>query len=147
IMAVQKKGRNIAVTVNELLESVRMRIAVDAFKLGDSSYLRAILTELCLEIFGATKAVITREVGKACASGWVSPETGERRGQGLTQGDVVSYLRSLDVDILTNLNIWWSLSDAEKALYLGDIRSSFSPKKEKETVEGEEKKYIKKEKG
>lgn len=122
-----KKGRTLGITVDELMDSVRLRIAVDAFRAGDRSFLKAILTELGLEVFLASKSSLTRIVGKAIAPGWVDPETGERRGQGLNQGDVLNFLRSLQIsDVLNNLNVHWSLSDAEKELYLGDIKGTLS---------------------
>jgi hypothetical protein len=138
----QKKGRGLGITVNELLDSVRLRLAVDAYNAGDKSFLKAILTELGLEVFLATKSSLTKVVGKITGPGWVNPTTGERMGAGLNQGESVAYLRSLQIDdILNNMNVWWGLSPVEVELYRGDIKGTLPPEKKKELLDRVKKKF------
>lgn len=130
----QKGNRGIAVTVKELVESVRLRIAVDAYKAGDSSFLKAILIEYGLEVFQATKSSITKIVGKSYSKGYAG-ENGETIGKGLDAFELIPYLRSLDTDILNNMNVFWGLSDPERELYLGDIKGTLPEEKKKELLE------------
>lgn len=127
-----KKGRTIAITVDELLDSIRLKLAVEAFNRGDRSFLKPLLIELCLEIFLATRSVLTKRVGKAAGPGWISPTTGETIGKGLTAGELTSYIRSLDVGVLDNLNVHWNLTDAEKELYSKDPKGLLSDKEREE---------------
>lgn len=127
-----KKGRTIAITVDELLDSIRLKLAVEAFNRGDKSFLKPLLIELCLEIFLATKSTLTKRVGKAAGPGWISPTTGESIGKGLTAGELTSYLRSLTPDVLNNLNIHWGLSAVERELYSKDPKGQLGEQERKE---------------
>lgn len=134
-MSKVKKGRTVAITVDELLDSVRMKIAIDAFNRGDRSFLRPLLIELCLSVFECTRSAITRRVGKAAGPGWISPLTGEPIGKGLTAGELTSYIRSLDIDIVQGMQAHWSLSEAEKALYMADPKMQLSDEERSNLLE------------
>lgn len=129
----QTGGRGIGVTVKELMESTRLKLAVKHFD-DDPMMLRAILTELSLEVFSATKSALTRIVGKAYGGGWTN-EDGEVVGRGLDSFEMKAYLRSLDVDLVNNMNIYWGLSDAERELYSADPRFEMPPAKRKALFE------------
>ena len=134
-MSKVKKGRTLAITVDEMLDSVRLKIAIDAYNLGDKSFLRAMLIEMGLETFLATRSAITKRVGKAAGPGWISPITGLPIAKGLTAGELTAYLRSLDVDILNNLNVHWGLTEAEKALYMADPKMQLSDEERSNLLE------------
>ena len=126
-----KKGRGIGITVNELMNSVRLKLAVANFE-NDPMLLKAILTELCLEVFTATKHSLTRIVGKAYGRGWEG-EDGSPRGTGLYGYEMTAYLRGLNVDdVLNNMNIYWSLTKEEAALYAADPQFKLSPEERAE---------------
>lgn len=130
---IQKGNRGIAVTIKELMESQRLRIAVQQFE-NDPLFLKAILTELALEIFSATKSSITKIVAKAYGKGWEDKD-GIMRGVGLDAFELVPYLRSLDVDSVNNLNLFWGLSPQEIELYKADPKGKMTPEQRKELLE------------
>lgn len=109
-MGVQRKHRTLGFTVNELLESKRFRIAVDNFK-NDSMFMRAILTELGLECLTVAKnrTIKTYNVNSS-----------------LSQFELAPLMRNLNVDDFDTFNLYFSLSDAEQALYTGDIKGNLS---------------------
>ncbi len=99
-----KSGRTLSYTINELMNSPRMRIAVDNFD-NDKLFLKALLTELCMEVFNVTKYSVIKRYNTHSS---------------LTQADMLPLLRSLNTDDLTTFNIYFNLSPMEMELYKAD---------------------------
>lgn len=100
-----KKGkRGIAITVDDLMQSVRLKIAVDNFE-TDPMLLKAILTEFALELFNCTKNTVIKKYNMY---------------NSLTQEQMLPLLRSISPDEVLNANIFWSLSPLEVQLYLAE---------------------------
>lgn len=105
---VQRKNRTLAYTVQELLESPRLRIAIDNFK-NDKSFLRAILIELGAESERVAKYTVIKQYNTF---------------HGLNQFELLPMLR--EVSDFTTYNIFWALSPTEQQLYLGDIKGNLT---------------------
>lgn len=100
-----KKGkRGIAITVEDLMQSVRLKIAVDNFE-TDPMLLKAILTEFALELFNCTKNTVIKKYNMY---------------NSLTQESMLPLLRSIAPDEVLNANMFWSLSPLEVQLYLAE---------------------------
>lgn len=106
----QRKGRTLALTVNELLESKRFQIAVDNFK-RDPMFMKAILIELgkgCLEV---GKNTVIRKYGKVSS---------------LPNFEMIPYLRNIGIDDFNTFELFWALSPAEVALYTADPKGELT---------------------
>lgn len=100
-----KKGkRGIAITVEDLMQSVRLKIAVQNFE-TDPMLLKAILTEFALELFSCTKNTVIKRYNTF---------------SGLTQESMLPLLRSIAPDEVLNANVFWNLSPIEIQLYLAE---------------------------
>jgi hypothetical protein len=100
----QKKGRTMKLTIDELLESERFWLGVQAYLKGDKSYLEAILIELGLEIQNVTKYTLARVYGKHYS---------------LDKKELAPLLKSWDD--FTTYNIWWRLTEDERRMIEADI--------------------------
>lgn len=141
-MSVQRSKRDLALTIRELMESKRLDIAIRNWE-NDPMLLKAILTELGLEVMRAVKDRIIRVVGKSYGKGWVDEVTGLVRGKGLQQYELLPVLRELDVDDFNNFNIYWGLSPLEAELYLADIKGNLTPEERKAVFEKVKARFIK----
>jgi len=121
---VQRKGRTLALTINELLESPRFRIAVDNFK-EDPMFMRAILTELGMEAEKVAKSTIIKHYNTFSS---------------LDQYEMLGMLRS--VDKFETYNIWWSLNETEKQLYMADPKGQLTPEKRIELLDRLKKQFM-----
>lgn len=100
-----KKGkRGIAITVEDLMQSVRLKIAVGNFE-TDPILLKAILTEFALELFSCTKNTVIKRYNNF---------------NSLTQESMLPLLRSIAPDEVINANMFWNLSPIEIQLYLAE---------------------------
>lgn len=99
-----KSGRTLGFTVKEMLESQRMRIAVDNFQTSPT-FMKALITELALEIFTVTKNTVIKKYN---------------RNSSLCQRDMLPILREIDTDDLITFNIYFNLSPLEVQLYLAE---------------------------
>ncbi len=124
-MSDKRRGRTLATTVNELMESKRLEIAILNWE-NDKLLLKALFTELGLETMTAVKNRMTRIVGKAYGKGWEDPETGVVRGKGLDAFELIPMLRSLTVTDFDNFNVHWSLTPFEQELYIGNAKGTLS---------------------
>lgn len=104
-----KKGRTLAITVKDLLESKRLEVAVHLFK-EDPSLLGAILIELGMESQNVAKYSIIREA---------------MRHNGLDRFELRPMLSRFN-DFCT-YNIYWGMDEVTKGYYIKD------PKLEKTT--------------
>lgn len=94
-----KKGRTLAITVADLLESPRLKIAVDNFN-EDPNLLRAIFIELGMESQNVAKNAIIRESMKHI---------------GLDKGELKPVL--YDFNNFCTYNIWWNMTPIEVEYY------------------------------
>lgn len=113
-----KSGRTLPFTIKEMLESQRMRIAVDNFKTSPT-FMKALITELALEIFTVTKNTVIKKYN---------------RNSSLCQRDMLPILREIDTDDLITFNIYFGLSPIEQQLYLAE-KSNLSEHDRAELVE------------
>lgn len=119
-----RKGRTLNLTVDELLTSKRLEIAINNFK-HDPMFLKAILIELGLECLTVAKNTIIRHYSMYSS---------------LDKYELAPYLRS--VNDFHTFNIHFGLSDIEKELYLGDIKGDLSEEKRKELFDKVKKKFM-----
>lgn len=103
-----KKGRTLGFTVDELLRSVRLDLAIKLFQLGNTETLRAILIELGLECLNVARVNTTKKAV---------------RYKRITTDDLYSVLRGMSPDDYDTFNIYWGLSEAEQELYLAEINN------------------------
>lgn len=99
------KGRTLATTVDNLLESPRLKFAIEFFS-DDPARLRAILIELANESARVQK--------QTCVSAY-------SRSFGLDAVQMKAYLKNQSIG--STFNIYWGLSEAEKMLYAIDPKS------------------------
>lgn len=100
----QKKNRTLALTIDELLDSVRFEIAVRNFK-SDPMFMKAILIELGNEVFNVTKNTVIRKYNTF---------------SGLDQFEMLPVLREVSPSDLTTFNIYFGLTPLEQKLYIAD---------------------------
>ena len=97
-----KKGRTLAVTVTDLFESPRLRIAVENFP-TDPQLLKALFLELGMECTLVTKSKIIKEYSKHSK---------------FNSFEMIPFLRS--ITDFTTYNMYWNLSSIEQKLYCVD---------------------------
>jgi hypothetical protein len=114
---VQRKGRTLALTINELLESPRFQIAVRNYK-DDPMFMRAILTELGMEAEKVAKSTIIKHYNMH---------------SDLDQYEMLGLLRS--VTDFTMYSIYWSLNETEQQLYMADPKGQLTSEKRVELLE------------
>lgn len=98
----KKGGRTLNLTVEDLMQSKRLEIAVRNFK-EDPQLLKAILIELGMESINVSKNTIIKTY---------------RAYSSLDQYELVPLLKS--VNDFNTFNIFWSLTRAEMLLYQAD---------------------------
>ena len=103
-----KKGRTLGFTVDELIDSVRLKLAIQLFQLGNTEALRAILIELGLECINVARVNTTKKAV---------------RYKNITTDNLYSVLRGMSPDDYNTFNIYWGLSKAEQELYLAEINN------------------------
>lgn len=116
-MSVKRKGRTAAYTIDQMMESVRWRIAVDYFDM-DKSFMRAMLIELLWECTNVTKSTLIKRYAQHSS---------------LSAFEMIPFLRATDE--FDTYNLWYSLSEQERDLYLGDIKGTLSKEQKAELLE------------
>ena len=114
-MSIRRKNRTLAFTVGELMESPRLKLAVELFD-KDPLLMKAILTELALESLMVGKNTIIKKVNIS---------------EGMPKFALVPMLRSLDVDDFNTFNIYWGMSDIERKLYVAKVNGASKEELEK----------------
>lgn len=99
-----KSKRTLAGTINELIDSPRMAIAVDNFS-SDKMLMKALLTEMCLEVFNVSKNTVIKRYNTYSS---------------LPQFEMLPLLREINPDDLITFNIYFNLSPLEVQLYLAE---------------------------
>lgn len=120
-----KKGRTLALTVRELLESPRMKIAVAKYASGDNSFMKAVLTELGMEAENVGKHSVIRawKLNKHLNDSELYPilkRVGTINADDRDRVDDVSYMPKKDTNEMNTYNIWWNLTKAEVAYWLAE---------------------------
>lgn len=111
-----RKGRTLAITVDDLLHSPRLDIAIKLYNKGDRSLLRAILIELGMETMQVVKtAVIRRAI----------------QHHDLDAFELKPFLHNLDAFDFNTFTVFWNLTNQERDLYLAIIEG----KSEEELLE------------
>lgn len=105
-----KSQRTLPFTIQELLNSVRMRIATETFE-KDPMHMKALLTELCYEVFNVTKNTVIKKYNI---------------NSSLDQFELLPLLRETNVDDLITFNIYFGLTDLEAKLYQTDPKFQLS---------------------
>jgi hypothetical protein len=121
---VERKGRTLFTTVNNLMESPRLKIAVENFN-TDPMLLKAILIELGKECLDVAKNTIIKHYNTHSS---------------LPQYALSPYLRS--VDEFNTFNIYWNLSDEEKAYYTADPLFKLSKEERQELFKKIKKRFM-----
>lgn len=112
--SVQRRGRNLALTVEELIASKRLKIAIDLFDV-DPMLMRAILIELGMEAQSVAKYKIISEV---------------MNHNGLDRYELKPLLSS--ITDFNKYNIWWGLSPIEQRYYMLNPKSELHKKEREE---------------
>lgn len=100
-----KKGRTLKVTVEDLLKSKRLEIAIRNFK-RDPKQLEAILVELGMEAHRVAKTAFLKTYNSH---------------SDLAQFEMLPLLRS--INDFNTYNIYWSLTPLEQKLYMLDPKN------------------------
>lgn len=95
----QRKGRTLMMTIEDLIESPRFNIALEMYK-EDPMLLKAILVELGMEAQNVAKYRIISETMKY---------------HSLDKGELKRYLSQ--VNEFNKYNIYWGMSDLERLYY------------------------------
>lgn len=117
-------GRTLAVTVNDLLDSVRFKIAVKAFVNGNHSFMKALLIELGMEAEKVSKNAVIKAHNQ-----YSTLAAFERIPFMKSVGDAGSEYQ------FNRYNIFWSLSPLEQELYMEDPKMKKSPEEYQEILE------------
>lgn len=110
----KRKGRTLGDTVNSLMESKRLEIAVDFFNKGDKTFLKALFTELGMECLSVAKNTIIREA---------------MRMNGLDRFELRPYLSS--ITDFTTFNIHWNMLPVEQQYYAGVVNGTLTEEEKK----------------
>lgn len=113
---IQKKGRTLNTTVEDLMESPRLRIAIDNFD-NDPMLLKAILIELGYEAQSVGKNTIIKHYATHSS---------------MDAFEMTPYLRN--VSEFTTYNIWWKISKAEEAYYMAMVNNKGITKTERKKL-------------
>lgn len=105
-MTQRRNKRTFSLTVDEMLESPRFKLALEFAKKDDLSYLKAMLIELGLETMNVVRDTLIRRV---------------RINSDLTGSDLRDCLKGLSPSDYTTFRIGWQLSPIERKLYLAKI--------------------------
>lgn len=116
--AFQRKGRTLAITVDDLLNSPRMRIATEIFKY-DKDFMRAILIELGMEAQNVAKSCIINE---AC------------KGKNYSQPAYFLRPHLQGVTDFDRYNIHWKMSNEEIEYYSKNPKGELSDSESKELL-------------
>ena len=107
VKRVKRAGRDLAFTINELMGSKRLEIAVEMFQRGEPLMLKAIFTELGLEAESVAKYSIIKKVNNM---------------YGMPMRDLKPYLSRYN-DFHT-YNLWWNMTPVEQEYYLAKINGT-----------------------
>jgi hypothetical protein len=121
---VKRKGRTASFTIEEMLDSVRWRIAVDYFH-TDKSFMRAMLIELLWECTNVTKSTLIKRYAQHSS---------------LSAFEMIPFLRATDE--FDTYNLWFGLSEVERDLYLGDIKGTLSPEEREQLLTRVKEKFM-----
>lgn len=102
----RRNKRTYSLTVDEMLESPRFKLALEFANKNDLSYLKAMLIELGLETMDVVRDTLIRRV---------------RFNSDLTGEDLRNCLKILSPSDYTTFKISWQLSPIERKLYLAKI--------------------------
>ena len=123
-MSVQRKGRTLAITVDELLDSPRLKIALERYP-TDKSFLRALLIELGYFSQTATRFKLIKTYATHSS---------------LNQADMIALLRSItDID---NYECYFGLSEIERRYYMENPKFKLSQQESDELFEKIRKKFM-----
>lgn len=123
VKKVKRAGRDLALTINELMQSKRLEIAVEMFQKGEPLMLKAIFTELGLEAQNVSKYTIIKKVNNM---------------YGMPMRDLKPYLSRFDEFITYNL--WWGMTPVEQQYYMAKIEGA-SEKELSDLLEKVKKKF------
>lgn len=118
-----KRGRTLKLTIDELFESPRYKIAIKAAQTGDNSFMLAILVELGLECFRVAKYKTIKA---------------HNMYSSLPDFEKVPFMKNVgnaDSEFqFDSFNLWWGLSDLEKQIYNQDPKNKKSPEEYQEMI-------------
>lgn len=142
---IKKKGRDLAFTVNELMESPRLKIAVASFE-KDPLLLKAIFTELGQEAETVAKYAVIRAYQLNTAL--TKPEivqilkkVGTINSNSVTEENPLVGLPKKDLNEMNTYNIWWGLSPQEVKLYLGNLNPKLSEEDRQKLLDDVKRKF------
>lgn len=107
VKKVKRAGRDLAFTINELMQSKRLEIAVEMFQRGEPLMLKAIFTELGLEAESVAKYSIIKKVNNM---------------YGMPMRDLKPYLSHYNE--FHTYNLWWNMTPVEQEYYLAKINGA-----------------------
>lgn len=107
VKKVKRAGRDLAFTINELMQSKRLEIAVEMFQRGEPLMLKAIFTELGLEAESVAKYSIIKKVNNM---------------YGMPMRDLKPYLSRYNE--FHTYNLWWNMTPVEQEYYLAKINGA-----------------------
>ena len=125
-----KKGRDLALTIKELLESPRMKLAVAAFA-KNKTMMKALLTELGMEAESVAKYAVIRAyaANKELTSREILAilrRVGVINSDDRDPEDVLKGMPKKDFNEMNTYNIYFGMSKEEAKLYLDEINPTLS---------------------
>lgn len=121
---IQKKGRTLGITVDDLLESPRFKLALENYE-SDPMFMKAILIELGMECLKVGKNTII----KAYAT-----------HSSFDQFEMKPFLSN--ITDFTSFNIWWKLSKLEQQFYIADPKHKLTKRERKVLFEKIRKEFM-----
>lgn len=142
---IKKRGRDLAFTVNELMESPRLKLAVASFE-KDPLLLKALFTELGQEAESVAKYAVIRAYQLNTAL--TKPEivqilkkVGTINCNSISEEDPLSGLPKKDINEMNTYNIWWGLSLQEAKMYLGNLDPKLSEEDRQKLLDDVKRKF------
>lgn len=142
---IKKRGRDLAFTVNELMESPRLKLAVASFE-EDPLLLKALFTELGQEAESVAKYAVIRTYQLNTAL--TKPEivqilkkVGTINCNNISEEDPLAGLPKKDINEMNTYNIWWGLSLQEAKMYLGNLDPKLSEEDRQKLLDDVKRKF------
>lgn len=126
----KKKGRDLAYTINELMDSPRLKIAVASFK-KDPMLLKAIFTELGMEAESVAKYSVIRcyQQNEHLDRSELLPllrAVGTINSDSRNEDDIMVGMPKKEINEMNTYNIWWGIGKSEVKLYLANLNPDLS---------------------
>lgn len=136
---IKRKGRDLAFTVKELINSPRMKIAVGKYLEGDTSFMTALLTELGMEAEIVMRNAVIRKykLHKGLDEQdliYAMKKTGVINSDNRKGEDDMRGMPKKDVNECNTYNLYFGLSKEEVQYYLAEHKNPSIKEEEKKKL-------------